>query len=198
MSTNTAYTPYETPESFYNEKACSDTYNPLNTEFKTIETIIDDDRQCYIIPFPKGENTLKKEESPFFQDTNTISVSDMIIKIQDVFGLKVSQLADILKISRATIYNHLGGKEPGSSQNYTQLYKLAIDAEKIRTSYKGSLKSIMVDGKTLLKHLKSGWQNSQNILSVCEEINKKIETNSNHPSLRQEQKMATRRISIPG
>ena len=169
-------------------------YNSINIAFERIDAAIDEANHTYVIWLDNADSSQTDSASGH----ETLTAADMIPKVLSVFGLNVSQLADILRISRASIYNHLAGKEPESNDSYLQLYKLALMAEEIRPTYDGGLKSVLVNGKTLLKHLKTGWQDSDTILKTCAAINEKLAQRPAHPARKESQTMATRRISKAG
>lgn len=170
-------------------------YNSLGIAFGKVRTDIDEQKHQYmIVVAPQFEEAATTTPS----ETPAVTADDMISKVQKVFGLKVSQLADILQISRPSVYNHKAGKESESNEDYLKLYKLALEAEKIRPSFAQNLKNILVDGKTLLKHLKTDWKNPKSILHVCTTIDRKLSHLEPHSAKRESQAIATRRISKSG
>ncbi len=88
---------------------------------------------------------------------NVTSVPEMIDAIKTSLGLNYSQLANVLKVSRVTIYNHLKGE--GSIELYESLYELASLVAKKYESVSSILKSVKVEGTTLLKHLEKDGPN---------------------------------------
>lgn len=80
-----------------------------------------------------------------------VSIPEMIDKIEFVFGFNATQLAKILKISRASFYNHRSVKEaPSNYETYEKWYRLADSIFKIgNASIKTSIKTVLINGKTL-------------------------------------------------
>ena len=166
-------------------------YDPFDVLLSNIKIAIDWNAHSYSIVTIDQTNILNRHTAI----PTTIVAQDLIVKIQQVFGVNISQLADILRISRATIFNHLEGGEPESYDKYLQLYELAKSVELIRPTFKSHLKNVLVNNKTLLKHLKSNWQDKEHILNVCSAIDKKVNTQPNYKAEKEDQTIATRRIS---
>ncbi|HCC77052.1 MAG TPA: hypothetical protein DEQ42_15445 [Shigella sp.] len=103
------------------------------------------------------------------------SLSDMLTTIKRVFGLSTTNVASIVGVSRATIYNHISS---GSAElnEYENLFYLAKKVEEKGWDISRGLKSVMIDGKTLLKYLSSKPLDEEKVLRVCEAISKKLES----------------------
>ncbi|MFT5548188.1 MAG: DNA-binding XRE family transcriptional regulator [Candidatus Azotimanducaceae bacterium] len=84
------------------------------------------------------------------------TVNSMVQTIREVFGLSVAQTAKVVGVSRPSLYNHTSEKEkPKDIGAYHRVYNLAIEVRKlIPSDLKPGLKSVLVDGKTLLDYLK--------------------------------------------
>lgn len=107
---------------------------------------------------------------------SAVTVSDMVSKIKDVFGLNIIQIAELVGVSRPSIYNHISGKE---TAKYLDGYKKYFDlAELVQSQIKGDiksgLKSVLVDGKTLLAYLKKSDFDSGKIIEVCQKVSDKM------------------------
>lgn len=100
-----------------------------------------------------------------------VSVPEMISTIKDVFGINLSQLARIVKVSRPTVYAHLKGD--GSTECYNRLYDLACEVIKYYPNIESVLKSVNVEGKTLLSHLQSGKSDQSMMMKYVHEAMKK-------------------------
>lgn len=126
--------------------------------------------------------------------SETISVTDVVNTVKDVFGLNNVQIADLVGVSRPSLYNHLSGKEdPKSMDEYLKIWQLAVDVRgAVPSDIKAGLKSILVNGKTLLTHLKDGERSQVNIISICQQIaDKLLDVGTRTPSA-SEQKRAVR------
>lgn len=115
-----------------------------------------------------------KRKAPLISDT--ISVTDIVNTVKDVFGLNNVQIADLIGVSRPSLYNHLSGKEdPKSMDEYLKIWQLAIDVKaSVPSDIKAGLKSILVNGKTLLSHLKDGERSQANIVGICQQLADKL------------------------
>ncbi len=161
------------------------------------------EHQTFVAKISSLNNQYAFVESPENgqQITDTVSVETMVRKIVEVFGVNKVQLADILHISRPTLYNHIQEREiPNSLDQYQFFYTLALDIEKtITPSLKPGLKSVLVAGKTLLAHLKSAKPNADSIMSYAKVIAERIE---NRPltsrSSTEQQRRNTRRYTKVG
>ena len=142
----------------------------------------------YVIAFAfVGSNLIHKEPN-----SAPISIPEMIEKIQYVFGLNPTQLAKILKLSRASVYNHKQGKEfPVEKEQYLNLFQLAseISGPENKSIARGA-KTILIDGMTLLDLLEEGQFDKSKILAFAKEI-----LNKNH-SIRTTQTTANERVSL--
>ena len=105
------------------------------------------------------------------------TVKSMIDTIREVFGLTVAQIAQLVGVSRPTLYNHISEKErPKSTADYVRFYELALDASKVASvDLKLGLKSVLVEGKTLLDYLKSSSLDKDVFLSVVQQVSESIE-----------------------
>lgn len=139
------------------------------------------------------ENITKKDDA--------VSVKDMVDNITNVFDVKISSLAKILGVSRGTIYNHIAGKHEHSD---IEIYKRFNHiSEEVRKSCKPEhirkgLKSVLVDGRTLLAHLQYE-TNDKRILDICKIIEQKVAERAPKNSLTPEEaRRASHRFSKQG
>ncbi len=104
------------------------------------------------------------------------SIEDMVQKIRSVFGLNLVQVSDVIGVSEKSLRANLVGKKaPESLDPYHKYYDLALEVEKaITVPLKPGLKSVLVDGKTLLRHLKEKNYDREKILSVAREVSRKL------------------------
>ena len=109
-------------------------------------------------------------------DTPAVTVEDMVQKIRSVFGLNLVQVSDVIGVSEKSLHADLVGKRaPESLDPYRKYYDLALEVEKaITVPLKPGLKSVLVDGKTLLRHLKEKNCDREKILSVAREVSRKL------------------------
>jgi DNA-binding transcriptional regulator YiaG len=104
-------------------------------------------------------------------DVVAVSVPEMITTIKDVLGLNLSQLARIVNVSRPTVYNHLKGE--GFADCYGDLYDIAVQVKQHYSSLSRVLKSVKVNGKTLLGHFQSGQHDQTLMIEYVHEAMKK-------------------------
>lgn len=115
----------------------------------------------------------ENEKQPKIIVSDTYTSSEMLYLIKSVFGLSTTSVANIVGISRATIYNHLSS---GCTENheYIQLFNIAKQVSNKGFEVKRGLKSVLIEGKTLHKHLNSKPIEEEKILAVCEAISLKL------------------------
>jgi DNA-binding CsgD family transcriptional regulator len=125
-----------------------------------------------------GDSTTAINETPI----TALNPRDMVQKIKAVIGLNNVQIADILRISRPSLYNHLSEKgAPESLEGYQNLYEIARQIEALGVDIKPGLKSILVEGDTLLSHLKRG-ADQEKIYQISSIIAKKLASASSTTS----------------
>ena len=112
------------------------------------------------------------QESPKLAMPDSVTISDMVQKIRGIFGLNNVQVASVVKVSRPSLYNHISEKEsPKSLESYHSIYDLALRVEEeVQYDIRPGLKSILVDGRTLLSHLKTAPINSDKIFQIALQI----------------------------
>jgi len=110
------------------------------------------------------------------QQNEALDVADMVARVKVVFGLNGVQMAQAVRISRPSLYNHLKGMDCDQSiERYNVLYSLANEvSELVCMDIRRGLKSVLVDGKTLLSYLKEEELNREKILEVSQLIAQKI------------------------
>ncbi len=158
-------------------------------DFSLLEFYLDDGDQYQLRP-----NECNVEIFQTAQRILSVSVKDMVEKIRVVFGLNNSQVASLVNVSRPSLYNHINNKEsPVSIKNYQAVYDLAISVESATSgcALKQGLKSILVDGKTLLAYLKESPLDAEKILAVSGVVADKLQqfdSTNRSPSIEQERK----------
>ncbi|MDK2776565.1 MAG: hypothetical protein KYX62_02790 [Pseudomonadota bacterium] len=138
----------------------SSTYNTPGYGRLLVPEIID---KKYEIPTHNEITNRKKTEE------KALTVKSMVIKIRETLGLNVAQVAEVVGVSRPTLYNHLSAKEePKNIEAYYRVYNLAamIDSE-FSSSLKTSLKSVLINGKSLLSHLKEKELTDKSFLEIA-------------------------------
>lgn len=131
-----------------------------------------------------------------------ISISDMVTEIKSLFGLNNVQVAQVIGVSRPTLYNHLSGKEtPLSLERYERMYEVArLVRSNIQVDIKRGLKSVLVEGRTLLSYLKEDHLDPDSILTVASLIARKLSEDGNFDEKYSTsfQIKASREIAKPG
>ena len=110
-------------------------------------------------------------------DTPVVTVEKMVNKIRAVFGLNMAQIANVIGVSAASLHDHLVGKDdaPESHSPYQALYDLALEiAAETTVPLKPGLKSILIDGKTLLGHLKEKNFDREKILRAARVVSREL------------------------
>lgn len=110
------------------------------------------------------------------QAQSALNVNDMVARVKEVFGLNGVQMAQAVRISRPSLYNHLKGMDCDQSiERYTALYTLSNEvSDLVDTDIRKGLKSVLVEGKTLLSYLKEEDLNREKVLEVSKLIAQKI------------------------
>tara|TARA_R110001592_G_scaffold316495_1_gene592985 strand:+ start:2711 stop:3355 length:645 start_codon:yes stop_codon:yes gene_type:complete len=131
-----------------------------------------DNNKYALVVFTQGS-----QKDPIKPISSTLTINEMVQKIRNTFGLNNVQVADIIRVSRPSLYNHIADKEsPKSLETYQTFYEIAEEvSSKIKKPLKPGLKSILVNGKTLLAHLKDRNVDKSRIVNAAIEISKKLE-----------------------
>ncbi|EJV9471545.1 hypothetical protein N7936_000315 [Cronobacter sakazakii] len=120
------------------------------------------------------------------------SVADMVGKIKKVFGLSTASVAAMVGVSRATIYNHISCSSKVDVNEYLNLFYLAKDVEEKGYNVSRGLKSVSVEGKTLLKHLSTPPFEHEKLINICGVISTKLAGMNNiKPANIYDQKLAS-------
>lgn len=107
-------------------------------------------------------------------DLDCYAVSDMVDKIKKIFGLSTSNIAVIVGVSRATIYNHIACSSKVDVSEYQNLFLLARALEAGGYDVSKGLKSVSVEGKTLFKHLTTEPFESEKLIEICKMVSSKL------------------------
>lgn len=100
-------------------------------------------------------------------EESTVSVSTMVKTIRAVFGLNAHQVAQLVGVSRATLYNHLQGGGP--VEHYQALYRAAqATHNRVPEGVGRALKAILIDGHTLHWHLKRGYNDPDRVAQLAQ------------------------------
>ena len=139
---------------------------------------------------------------PFKKElSKPVSVADMIDEITSVFGLSVVQIAEITEIPRPEIFRHIKGEAPSDPSAYQALHELATTVRReIRETLKPGLKSMLIEGKTLLGHLDNSYRDKEKILRIAGLIAEKLKKGEPKPIVRSlsEQRQAVMTIGKYG
>lgn len=106
-----------------------------------------------------------------------ISIDDAVSILKRGLGLPVSVVAEIAGVSRATLYNHMSLANDVSSSfevQYKKVFELAIYLNKNDLSLGKGLKSILIDGKTMLNHLKNKELDSNQLIVYIDQLSDKL------------------------
>ncbi len=150
-------------------------------------------KKCEVITikcegYALAESETLEEPTSSFQDV--LSVRDMIETIKSSLGINYSQMANILKVSRVTVYNHLKGDGP--VELYESLYEVAKVAEEKYGSVSHVLKAVKIEGKTLLKHFEAEGPNI-NLQRFCSLIKLAMDSRPNKKEVRVSHKQQVER-----
>lgn len=124
-----------------------------------------------------GEYQLVMSPNNYVEHENsTITVKEMIDKIRSVFGLNAIQVASLVGVSRPSLYNHIADKgSPKGLEGYKNIYNLATRVEaEISGDLKGGLKTVLVEGRTLLQYLKQKPLDIDQIMYVAKQVQSKL------------------------
>lgn len=141
-----------------------------------------------------------EEKAKDLGSIETLTIDSIVNQAKELFGINVVQIAEISGVSRATLYNHMSQKEtPSSMESYQRLAEITKAVKGVvKTDIRLGLKSILVDGKTLLAYLRDRQTSTETMVSVCRQIETKLsKIQIKRPSL-EAQKQAIRDNSILG
>lgn len=126
-----------------------------------------------------------------------ITLKSTVEKIKFVFGLNQHQISKIMGITVQNLNEFLSGKIPVPIHlNYVFWWDIAVEVERIKTvDIRIGLKSILVNGKTLLAHLYQGDRDS--IIAASREINTRLSESPPSIPKTTEQRLTSRLHSIP-
>ncbi len=148
------------------------------------------------------DNFSQKSQNPTTESVPvSLTVKEMVQKIKSVFGLNNVQIAGIIGVSRPSLYNHIAGKEtPVSLDSYKALYDIAVQVEnKTKGPLKPGLKSILVNGKTLLAYLKERNVEPEKIVYAAQEVSKRLSGNTGKTTIPiSKQRETSRRLTKSG
>lgn len=147
--------------------------------------------------FQDISEVLVEQTSP----NDATEVAQIVERAKTVLGLNNVQLAKIVGVSRPSLYNHISGKEqPKSMEGYTKLYTLLsrID-EEVSGDISSGIKSVLVDGKTLLSRLKFADFDEDEFVGAAQTIAKRMDAKSGSTSIsNSRQKSVTRSLGSMG
>jgi len=102
--------------------------------------------------------------------SHILSSSQHLIQIREMFGLTMTELAQVLGVSRPTAYSWINGIEPKESEAKALISKLSRHVETLRSSGIATVDVLarhpLTSGKSLIDLLKSGKDVSTEIASV--------------------------------
>lgn len=148
-------------------------------------------RNIYDLRFLFDKSVSSEDLSPENKIEVTYTLSEMIDKIKSVFGLPVTNIASIVGVSRATIYNHIASSS-AEVTDYSNLFDIAVKIESKGWLINKGVKSVVVEGKTLLKYLNEKPLDTARILKVSQVVAMKLEgmKSSTQPSIDEEKLVA--------
>lgn len=129
-----------------------------------------------------------------------LTVKDISEEVRNTFGINALQLAKLAGVSRATLYNHINGSEaPKNFDRYRQLHEAALEVRAVAPEgVKSGLKNVLVEGKTLLSHLKSDYADPKKIASVAKKVAEKQPNKASSNLTLEEKKHQIRKLSKQG
>jgi predicted DNA-binding transcriptional regulator AlpA len=110
-------------------------------------------------------------------NARAISVEDMVKHAQSILGVNAHQVAKLVGVSRAALYKHLKDTSPRELDRYRKLYDVSLAVEaRVPGGIKKGLKNVIVDGATLLDHLKRSLSDPDGIAQMAQEVDQKLQT----------------------
>ena len=117
------------------------------------------------------------DEGPqaLLQLDSAVEIAEIVDRAKSVLGLSVIQIAEFVGVSRPSLYNHMSGKEePKSLAGYDKLHQLTIRIEQEVGDVSRGLKSVLVNGETLLSMLKSTELEEESFISAAKLVAQKL------------------------
>ena len=132
-----------------------------------------------------------------------VTVRQMVETTQSVFALTAAQTAQCVGVSRAALYKHLNNEAVRDMEAYSRVYRLAERVQSEIGSLDRRYMSVLVDGKTLMRHLSDKRQDAEAIVGIVRQIRDKLSTRKNvgiapHKPSVSEQRLAARSVSRAG
>lgn len=134
---------------------------------------------------------------------DVLTVKQMVETIQSVFELTAAQTAQCVGVSRAALYKHLNNEAVRDMEAYSRVYQIALRVQSEIGTLDKRYMSVLVDGKTLIRHLGDQRQDAQAIVGIVRQIRDKLSTRKNvgiapHKPSVSEQRLAARSVSRAG
>jgi hypothetical protein len=129
--------------------------------------------------YERPTNISTYEEFSVSADINAraVSVEDMVKHAQSILGVNAHQVSKLVGVCRAALYKHLKDTSPRELDRYRKLYKVSLAVEaRVPGGIKKGLKNVIVDGATLLDHLKRSLSDPDRIAQMAQEVNQKLLT----------------------
>lgn len=135
------------------------------------------DDQCYTLILEPAENDSYIEDIAQIIPT-TISVNDAVSILKNRLGVSAAMIAEMAGVSRATLYNHMSLSNDVSSfdSQYQRVFDIAVHLKENDLTIKNGLKSVMVDNKTIINHLKNKELKTNVLISYIDQVAEKLAT----------------------
>ncbi|WP_339868314.1 hypothetical protein [Pseudohongiella nitratireducens] len=148
-----------------NQSRCyisGDVYNP------------DDSRLLYLFIVNYDGEVASTEIVP--QVEVTVTIDDMVSIIQRILGLTVAQVAQCVGVSRPALYKHINNKSTSRDiEDYQRFYNLAVNIEQQIGVFDKRHKSILINGKTLLRHLCDKNLDHEEVIEIARQVYQRMQ-----------------------
>jgi len=132
-------------------------------------------------------------------DQSTVTVADMVTRIQRVLGLGVAQVAQCIGVSRPALYKHINNDAPRDIEAYYRLYEFALRVEDEVGSLGKLQKTVLIEGKSFVRHLCERPDDHDFLLDAARRVATVLAGRSApKPASLSEQRLASRSISKSG
>ncbi|HCH7934595.1 MULTISPECIES: hypothetical protein [Providencia] len=137
-------------------------------------TLLKEDNAYVLVTQSPETNTVTT--SDIKAEQQVISINDAVSTLKSKLGLPTLVIAEMAGVSRATLYNHMSLSNDVTSfeSQYQRIFDIAIYLEKNNLTIKNGLKSVLVDGKTLLSHLKNKNLETDILISYIDQVAEKL------------------------
>lgn len=149
------------------------------------------------IPELREYQEQRGEALPEIASERTLTVDEMVTRIQNVLGLTAAQVAQCVGVSRPALYKHLNNETPRDIEAYYRLYNLSVRIEGALGRISKRHKTVLVDGKTFVRHLTERKGDEEYLLGIASQVIDRLKgsESDSHALTASEQRLVSRSVT---